>query len=50
MKVSYKKIKTNIDWGYPWYDSFSKEELDNYQVFCVLWNAKLRKDLDRQHD
>lgn len=42
MKISYKKIRTNINWG--WYTEFqSKEELDANHVWTILWNAHLRR-------
>ena len=39
LKISYKKIRTNIDWG--WYLEFeTKEELDADRVFSILWNRQ----------
>lgn len=39
LKISYKKIRTNIDWG-SYLEFESKEELDAFRVFTILWNRQ----------
>lgn len=39
MKISYKKILTNIDWGF-YLEFETKEELDADRVFTILWNTQ----------
>lgn len=53
MKISYKKIKCNIDWDHVIIDDYyglaateflSAEELTADRVFTILWNAKLKRE------
>lgn len=41
MKISYKKIRTNIDWG-RYLEFETKKELDADRVWTILWNRQFK--------